>query len=130
METEKKPTDARYKKEMRRINKLLRDSGLKEDKVQILQPVIENAAWMKVKLDDARAAIKTSQIVVTYDNGGGQKGLRENPLYKGYEALWKAYMQGMSKIIDSIPDEYEEVKKEEEKRTTNVLELVRKKHEA
>ena len=40
-----------------------------------------------------------------YDNGGGQRGIRENPAFKGYESLWKAYMQGMNRILDTLPPE-------------------------
>ena len=93
-----------------------------------LQPVIENTAWMKAKLDDARAAIKTAQIVVTYNNGGGQKGIRENPLFKGYEALWKSYMHGMNRILDSLPPEIVQAETEIIERPQTTLELIRNKH--
>lgn len=93
-----------------------------------MMPIIENTAWMKVKLDDARALIEDAEIVIEYDNGGGQKGIRENPLFKAYEALWKAYVSGMAQIINILPEEKaQEVEKTVEKPKT-VLELVRDKH--
>lgn len=122
--------DARYKEEFERINTLLSEAGVKEKKIKLMQPVIENTAWMKVKLDDARLAVKNSQIVITYDNGGGQKGIRENPLYKGYESLWKSYMQGMQKIMDCIPDINSEIKKEELEKPLSMLEVVRARKKA
>lgn len=117
----------RAKKEQRRIQKLLSDIGISEKRMKLLEPVILNTAWMKAKLDDAREAIKNSQIVISYDNGGGQKGIRENPLFKGYESLWRSYMAGMGKILDSLPQEQIEQAVEIEKPAT-MLELVRKKH--
>lgn len=132
METkDNKPAeDARYKKELKRIIKLLKNAGVKDEKINLMNPVIENTAWMKVKLDDARVAVKNSQIVIAYDNGGNQRGLRENPMFKGYESLWKSYMTGMCKIIDCIPDSMSELKKEESEKPINMLDVIRARKQA
>lgn len=119
----------RAEAEQNRINEILKEVGISERRMKLLAPVILNTAWMKAKLDDAREAIKNSQIVISYDNGGGQKGIRENPLFKGYEALWKSYMTGMNRILDALPPEI--IKEEttpEEAAPRTVLELVRAKH--
>lgn len=115
-------------KENNRILNILAESGVKGSRIDSLRPIIENVAWMKAKLDDAREAIKTSNVVIPYDNGGGQKGLRENPLFKGYESLWKSYMLGMGKILECLPNEI--IKQEVETADTpkTLLELVREKH--
>lgn len=118
---------ARAEEEQNRILELLQDIGISEKRQKLLEPIILNTAWMKAKLDDAREAIKNSNIVIAYDNGGGQKGIRENPLFKGYESLWRSYMAGMGKILDSLPQEQIENAVEIEKPAT-MLELVRKKH--
>lgn len=116
-------------KEKRRINKLLKSAGVSENRMKMLAPVIENTAWMKAKLDDAREQIRGSSIAIPYNNGGGQKGLRENPLFKGYENLWRCYIAGMGKIMDSLPEEYQEQeeKKEEKAAPATVLDFVRNK---
>ncbi len=116
------------KKEIQRIKDILLDYNVSENRIKILESVIENTAWMRIKLDNAREAVKNSNVVIPYDNGGGQKGLRENPLFKGYESLWKSYMSGMGRIFECLPNENikEEIEKEESPRT--VLELVRNKH--
>lgn len=118
---------ARAEAEQNRIIELLQDVGISDKRQKLLEPIILNTAWMKAKLDDAREAIKNSQIVISYDNGGGQKGIRENPLFKGYESLWRSYMAGMGKILDSLPQEQIEQAVEIEKPAT-MLELVRNKH--
>lgn len=122
--------DKRFDDEFKRINKILKDAGVKDKKIALLKPVIENTAWMKVKLDDARIAVKNSQIVVAYNNGGNQTGIRENPLFKGYESLWKSYMKGMEKIIDCIPDELSELKKTESEKPISMLDVVRARKKA
>ena len=119
---------ARAEKEQNRINDLLSDAGISDRRMKILKPIILNTAWMKAKLDDAMEAIKNSNIVIAYDNGGGQKGIRENPLFKGYEALWKSYMLGMNKILDSLPPEAVQTEITEENKPQNVLSIIRAKH--
>ncbi len=116
------------KDEKQRLTALLFDCKVSEKRIQMLEPVIENTAWMKAKLDDTREAIKSTSVVIPYDNGGGQKGLRENPLFKGYESLWKAYMTGISKIMDALPLEVKKAEAENIETPKTVLQLVRAKH--
>ena len=117
------------KEERKRIMALLKDAGISERRMQMLEPVIENTAWMKAKLDDAREQIKNSNVAIKYDNGGGQKGIRQNPAFKGYESLWRSYMQGMNRILDTLPAEQIESATYEMKPKT-VLDTIREKHMA
>lgn len=114
--------------EENRITAILNDAGISERRMQTLMPIIENVSWMRAKLDDSRQLIKNSNIVVPYDNGGGQKGIRENPAFKGYEALWKAYMQGMNRILDTLPPEEIQAATDNEIRPQTVLDAIRAKH--
>ena len=118
----------RAKEEERKILSLLQAAGINANKIELLNPVIENTAWMKIKLDDARETIKNSQIAITYNNGGGQRGVRENPLFKGYEALWKSYMAGIGRIFDSLPAEEAPAIVTDESRPQSVLSIIRAKH--
>ena len=119
---------ARADAEHDRITAILNDAGISERRMQTLAPIIENVSWMRAKLDDSRSLIKNSNIVVPYDNGGGQKGIRENPAFKGYEALWKAYMQGMNRILDTLPPEAIQEATETEIKSATVLDTIRGKH--
>lgn len=122
--------ERRTQEERQRLTALLFDCGVSEKRMAALESVIENVAWMRSKLDDAREAIKTANVVIAYDNGGGQKGLRENPLFKGYESLFKSYMSGMSKILDALPPEVAKETKQEIEKPRTVLDMVRAKHKA
>ena len=119
---------ARADAEHDRITAILNDAGISERRMQTLMPIIENVSWMRAKLDDSRQLIKNSNIVVPYDNGGGQKGIRENPAFKGYESLWKAYMQGMNRILDTLPPEEIQAATDTEIRPQTVLDTIRNKH--
>lgn len=114
--------------EVERLRQLLFNYGVEENRIELIEPLIENTAWMKVKLEEAREAIKTSNVVIPYDNGGGQTGLRENPLFKGYESLFKSYMAGMRVILDHLPPQAENARREEIEAPKTMLELVRDKH--
>lgn len=118
----------RAQDEYNRICDILIDVGVSNKRRELLEPIIVNTAWMKAKLDDSREAIKNSQIVISYDNGGGQKGIRENPLFKGYESLWKSYITGMGKILESVPDDTELLSEVEEEAPKTILQIVRSKH--
>lgn len=114
--------------EKQRLISLLFDCGISEKRVDMLDSVIENTAWMKAKLDDTREQIRNTSVAIPYDNGGGQSGIRENPLFKGYSALWKSYMSGMNTIMACLPKETVEAEAEKIEQPKTVLELVRAKH--
>lgn len=118
---------ARADEEKKRIIDILVEAGISKRRMNMLAPVIENVSWMRAKLDDSRDLIKNSNIVMPYDNGGGQRGIRENPAFKGYESLWKAYMQGMNRILDTLPPE-EIQAAVEETRPQTVLDTMRAKY--
>ena len=115
------------KSESDRIKQLLNDCNVPESRIYLLESIIENVSWMKVKLDEARELIKKSSVAIPYDNGGGQKGVRQNPIFSGYESLFKSYMAGMGKILECLPKDVAEQAVEVEK-PKSVLELVRDKH--
>lgn len=120
--------EERASAEAERLKRLLFDYNISEKKVDLLADTIANVAWMKVKLDDTRDTIQHTDVAISYDNGGGQKGIRENPLFKGYESLWKSYMSGMNILMSLLP--VEETAEIDVDRPKTVLELVRERHNA
>ena len=50
--------------------------------------------------------MQEARIVCEYDNGGGQTGTRENPIFKAYINLWRAYMVGLEKYTSYLPKEF------------------------
>lgn len=114
--------------EKQRLISLLFSCDVKQERIDALDAVIDNTAWMKAKLDDAREQIRNTSVAIPYDNGGGQTGIRENPLFKGYEALWKSYMAGMNVIMSQLPQKVVEKEAEEIETPKTVLQLVRAKH--
>lgn len=115
-------------KERNRIRRILAKEGVPAGRIEGLRSVIENTAFIKAKLDEARADMADEPMVVEYDNGGGQSGIRENPIFRGYESLWKAYLQGMDRIFEALPQEVEKMALAKDAAPKTVLQLVRDKH--
>jgi len=113
--------------EIEKITQLLIDFGVSEKRISLLEPVIENTAFMKAKLDDSKELVMNSSIAIAYDNGGGQKGIRENPIFKAYESLWKSYMSGIDRIFNVLPDEESRAAVVQELKPQTMLEIVRNK---
>lgn len=49
-------------------------------------------------------------LIVAYDNGGGQSGIRENPYYPAYEKLLAAYVKTLQVAKDLCGSDDEDVK--------------------
>jgi len=115
-------------KEKRKLTGLLKKAGADPQRVKALEPVADNVAWMRVKLDEARLAAMDEPLTVEYDNGGGQQGIRENPLFRSYESLFKSYMLGMAKILETLPVEAVKAVEIKEAEPQTVLDIVRARH--
>lgn len=117
----------KQKKEQRRLTKLLRDTGTPPERIKLLEEIIQNVSFMHAKLEEAREAIVGEKITVTYDNGGGQTGIRENPAFKAYEALWKTYMTGMTRIIEEMPKKEADAAVDKKGEPMTVLDMIKAK---
>ena len=60
--------ESRKNKERNRIKRLMKEAGAEEWKIKLCEQVIENTAWMSVKLEDTIAVIKNSEIAILFKN--------------------------------------------------------------
>ena len=65
----------------------------------------ENVLWMEAKLAEARAAIGKSSVAIPYDNGGGQRGIRKNPAFDGYNALMTNYTKALKQLCEMLGEQ-------------------------
>ena len=114
--------------EKQRLTSLLFSCKVTEEQIKVIESIIENTAWMKAKLDETREQIRNTSVAIPYENGGGQHGIRVNPLFTGYQNLWKSYMAGMNMILSYVPKEVVEAEAEKIETPKTVLQLVRAKH--
>lgn len=64
---------------------------------QVLQ-LAENVIFMAHKLRETRESMGTTPLIVRYDNGGGQSGYRENPVFKAYNAMAARYVTALAQL--------------------------------
>ena len=111
------------RKEQTALNRILRKAGIPEGRRKALLPVIANVAFMKYRLDAAREELISEPLTETYTNGENQGGVKVSSKFKAYEDLWKSYMQGMTVILNALPQKAKE-ETPTASRPQTVLELV------
>lgn len=62
----------------------------------------ESVLFMASKLKEAREAMKDEELIIPYDNGGGQSGIRENPHFTAYEKLMTTYTKSLRQLTEII----------------------------
>lgn len=118
------------KKEQNRLVRCLKKSNVDSSRIDVIKPVIEHVSWMYVKLSETKEQMADEPIMVEYDNGGGQVGIRENPIYKAYESLWKSYLSGVKVITETLPDTDASELVDKDMKPDNVLSMVKAKRRA
>ena len=66
----------------------------------------ENVVFQCRKLAETRKAMQknNSQLVVAYNNGGGQSGIRKNPIYEAYNQLMANYRKSLQQLTDLLQE--------------------------
>lgn len=64
----------------------------------------EQVIFIAKKLKESKAGLRDQAIVIPYDNGGGQTGIRENPAFTAYEKLLATYTKSLTALRDVIGD--------------------------
>lgn len=64
----------------------------------------ENVIFLGMKLKATREKALHVDLVVPYDNGGGQTGFRKNPIFEAYNSMFAQYTKGLS-LLNSILSE-------------------------
>lgn len=62
----------------------------------------ESVVFMAAKLEEERKILKNEPLIIEYDNGGGQKGIRENPHFVAYEHLLASYNKAMRQLAEMV----------------------------
>ncbi len=95
--------DIRIKEEYERINCFFED--LKENEKNIIMPLIQNAAFMRVTLDDLQEIIANQGPVEQYMNGANQYGMKQSAALQSYNALVKNYAAIIKTLFGLLPPE-------------------------
>ena len=95
--------DQRIKREIARLKRVFRD--LDKNKLQTVESLIKNAAFMAVSLEELQEIINAEGYTVEYQNGENQKGTRQSDAVKTHIAMTKNHASIIKKLTDLVPPE-------------------------
>ena len=91
------------KKELNRMKKMF--SSLPENERRFIEPLIQNAAFMRVTLEDLQNQISYAGCVEEYTNGKNQGGKKTSAELSAYNMTVRNYNLVMLKLIERLPKE-------------------------
>lgn len=93
--------EKRIKSELNRLKKIFAD--LPEDAKRVADGLIQEAAFMRVTLEETRAVIDREGVIERFEQGV-QRFYREHPATKVYTALINRYQGVIKQLLDLLPD--------------------------
>lgn len=105
--------ETRIQKEFERLMAIY--SVLPENKLIIIKPLLENAAFMKITLDDLQESINLNGCSDEYKNGENQYGKKAAADLQAYNSLIKNYNTISDRLEKMLP---------QEKKTSKLSELM------
>ena len=95
----------KYKKIKKEKSKLLKIfKEIDENKKKFISSQIDDLAWLIVSIKELQEEIDYTGTIVDYDNGGGQKGVKDNPNIKTLIAYQKNANAIYKMLIDLVPN--------------------------
>ena len=98
-------------KEENRLLELFQNATDAERKLAL--PSIKNLAFMRIQLEDLQDEITNKGVIEKYDNGGGQKGLKQSTALQSYNNLIKSYNTTLKLLAKDIFSKIEAEEKDE-----------------
>lgn len=93
----------RIEQELKKLNELYAD--LPQNKAKLLAPLIQNASFMKVTLEELQATINEEGATDEYCNGSNQFGRKQSANIQAYNSLIKNYNAVIDKLEKLLPVE-------------------------
>ena len=104
MATKKELTkEQKIKKEIARLKRVFKD--LDKNKLQTVESLIKNAAFMAVSLEELQEIINAEGYVVEYQNGENQKPTNQSDAVKTHIAMTKNHAAIIKQLTDLVPPE-------------------------
>lgn len=89
------------KRELSRMKKMF--GNLPENELKFIEPMLQNAAFMRVILEDLQEQIAESGCVEEYTNGENQGGKKMSAELSAYNSTVRNYNAVMVKLIERLP---------------------------
>lgn len=95
--------EEKTKKEIARLKKIFAD--LEKNKLNTVNSLIENAAFMSVTLAELQKIITENGCVIEYKNGEKQSGTKKSPEVEIHIAMTKNHAAVIRQLVDLVPPE-------------------------
>ena len=95
--------DKLIKKEYRHLRKLFKP--LPENLFDLVDPLLQNQAFMKIILDELQEAIKAEGTIDEYQNGANQHGRKASANLQAYNNTVKQYNAINKRLEEMLPEE-------------------------
>lgn len=126
----KETKETRINNELTRIIDRFKDAD--ENKKAIVMPMIQNAAFMKVTLEDLQEIINQEGVTDVYQNGANQHGIKQSATLQSYNSLIKNYtavIKALTKIVPMEKKQYMPTWQPKEKTAEELEEEIRRAEE-
>lgn len=101
----------RISREFDKLKELYAD--LPENKMKLMMPLIQNASFMKVTLEELQATINQEGATDEYCNGANQFGRKQSANIQAYNSLIKNYNAVIDKLDKMLPPDTKKSKLDE-----------------
>lgn len=98
-----KDKNKRIKTELDRIKIYFED--LKENEKAVIDPLLQNSAFMKITLEDLQELINQDGVIDIYQNGANQSGTKQSATLQSYNSLIKNYASVTKTLFGLLPPE-------------------------
>ncbi|MBR2752792.1 MAG: hypothetical protein IKE02_03640 [Lachnospiraceae bacterium] len=95
------PKNKEISDEVKRLSDIFAD--ISADKRALVKNLIQNAAYMAVKLRELQELIDQDGLIEHYDNGGGQTGNKIGSAVQIYQKMLPSYNQVIKTLAGMLP---------------------------
>jgi len=78
--------------------------SVEESTMKVVRPLLQNAGFMKVTLEELQHAINEKGVLEKYQNGENQWGTKKSPEVEIYLTMSKNFAQIVKQMFEMIPD--------------------------
>ena len=112
--------EKQIKKEISELNKLFRD--IPPDKAKLVEGLIQNAAFMRVTLEELQQEVIENGAVIQCQSGNGFDTIKDNPAQKAYTTMVARYTQIINQLQSFLPEQV--VVDEKDNRRSKLLGII------
>lgn len=93
--------DKKIKSEIAQLNKIFKD--IPKDSGKLVEGLIQNAAFMRVTLEELQQEVIENGAVIQCQSGNGFDTIKDNPAQKAYTTMVARYTQIINQLQTFLP---------------------------